>query len=246
MKIILIRHADPDYARDSLTPLGFREADYLAKRVATWPVTAIYCSPQGRAQRTMEPSAKALGMEATTCDWLREHSNGSHTKPDGSREASSIAWNLYPDFWQQDPAHFSPEGWTDSTYMKSLPVKSDGHWNAVKAGLDAILASYGYLRDGLVYRIGEGARRDALLVFFCHHGQIGLDAGHLLNISPMQIWHDFWIPPASLTILASDERHDGVASFRCQAIGDISHLKETPEGNLVSSRDRYMDGPFLL
>ena len=246
MKIILIRHADPDYAHDSLTPLGFKEAEYLAKRIAEWPVTAMYCSPQGRALRTMEPSAKALGMKATVCDWLREHHNGSHLRPDGSGETTGIAWNLYPDFWQKDPLHFSPDGWTASDYMESMPVKSDAHWEEVKTGLDGILASYGYVREGLVYRIKENARRNVLLVFFCHHGQIGLDAGHLLNISPMQLWHDFWIPPASVTILNSEERQDDIASFRCQATGDIAHLKDTPEGNLISSRDKYMDGPFLL
>ena len=37
MKIILIRHAEPDYANDSLTPLGFKEAAYLAKRMEKSP-----------------------------------------------------------------------------------------------------------------------------------------------------------------------------------------------------------------
>ena len=246
MRIILIRHAEPDYAHDSLTPLGFQEADYLAKRVATWPVTAIYCSPLGRAQRTMEPSAKALGMEATTCDWLREHDSGSHIRPDGSQRPTSVAWDLYPDFWTKDPIHFSPGRWMTSDYMKSLPVPSEVQWKAVREGLDEILASYGYVREGLAYRIEKNAKRDALLVFFCHLGQIGLDAGHLLNISPMQLWHDFWISPASVTVLNSEERQGDLASFRCQVMGDTSHLRGTPDGDLVSPHGGFMESPFQL
>ena len=34
MKIIFIRHGDPDYVNDSLTEKGIREAKLLAKRVA--------------------------------------------------------------------------------------------------------------------------------------------------------------------------------------------------------------------
>ena len=32
MRLILIRHGDPDYVRDSLTEKGFREANLLAER----------------------------------------------------------------------------------------------------------------------------------------------------------------------------------------------------------------------
>ena len=246
MKIILIRHAEPDYANDSLTPLGFKEAAYLAKRMEKWPVTAIFCSPQGRAQATMAPALKTLGMEATICDWLHEFSSGVHEPPDKFQKATSYAWNLYPDFWTKEPLNFSPDNWLESDYMKSMPI--DGHiqWEQVKNGLDGILSSYGYDRDGYFYRIREDAKRDALLVFFCHLGQIGVDSGYLLNISPMQLWHDFWIPPASITVLNSEERQGDIASFRCQVMGDTGHLRNTPDGCLISYFGGFMDSPFEL
>ena len=55
MKLIFIRHAEPDYEKDSLTPKGFREAELLAKRVASWGIKDIYCSPLGRAKATAKP-----------------------------------------------------------------------------------------------------------------------------------------------------------------------------------------------
>ena len=33
MKILIIRHADPDYVKDSLTQKGWREAQYLSERL---------------------------------------------------------------------------------------------------------------------------------------------------------------------------------------------------------------------
>ena len=244
MRLVLIRHAEPSH--DNLTPLGLKEAEYLAKRTAKWPVTAIYCSPLARAQATMQPTAQALGMEATTCDWLREYHTERHLRPDGSSKTTTIACDLYPDYWTKDPLHFSPEDWTTSDYMEPLSATSNPRWEDVKSGLDDILASFGYVREECYYRIRKDARRDALLVFFSHLGQIGLDAGHLLNISPMQIWHDFWISPASITVLNSEERQGDIASFRCQVMGDTAHLRNTPEGDLVSFFGGFMDSPFLL
>ena len=52
MRIIFIRHGDPDYVNDSLTEKGVREAELLAKRVAKWEnITQFYCSPLGRAKK---------------------------------------------------------------------------------------------------------------------------------------------------------------------------------------------------
>ena len=53
MRIIFIRHGDPDYQNDSLTEKGIREAKLLSQRVAAWKdITDIYCSPLGRAKET--------------------------------------------------------------------------------------------------------------------------------------------------------------------------------------------------
>ena len=34
MKLLFIRHGEPDYEHDSLTPEGFREAECLAERLS--------------------------------------------------------------------------------------------------------------------------------------------------------------------------------------------------------------------
>ena len=36
MRILIVRHGDPDYEKDSLTPKGFREAELLAERFVNW------------------------------------------------------------------------------------------------------------------------------------------------------------------------------------------------------------------
>ena len=72
MRLIIVRHAEPDYSIDSLTQKGFKEAELLSERLSKLDVKACYCSPLGRAQDTSKPTLKKLGMTAKTLDWLRE------------------------------------------------------------------------------------------------------------------------------------------------------------------------------
>ena len=72
MKLIFIRHGDPDYEIDGLTEKGQREAQLLADYIKNYNIDEIYMSPLGRAQQTAEYSLKALGKEAVTFDWLKE------------------------------------------------------------------------------------------------------------------------------------------------------------------------------
>ena len=52
MKILIIRHADPDYALDSLTEQGWKEAELLAQRISAMDIRSFYVSPLGRAKDT--------------------------------------------------------------------------------------------------------------------------------------------------------------------------------------------------
>ena len=72
MRLIFIRHAEPDYSIDSLTEKGWREAKLLAERTKRWKVDEFYCSPLGRAKDTASFTLKECGREAVTCDWMRE------------------------------------------------------------------------------------------------------------------------------------------------------------------------------
>ena len=44
MKLLLIRHGDPDYAIDGLTETGRREAALLAERIAPMEISEYYVS----------------------------------------------------------------------------------------------------------------------------------------------------------------------------------------------------------
>ena len=72
MRILLIRHGDPDYVNDTLTEKGRHEAALLAKRAVSMNMGECYKSPLGRAQDTAAPCLEATGKTAEILDWLQE------------------------------------------------------------------------------------------------------------------------------------------------------------------------------
>jgi probable phosphoglycerate mutase len=94
LRIIIIRHGDPDYEHDSLTPRGDTEAKLLADIIDRYNIDHFYVSPLGRAQRTASFSLEKLGKTATTLDWLKEFPPRI-LRPDGNGRRM-IAWDWRP------------------------------------------------------------------------------------------------------------------------------------------------------
>lgn len=72
MLLYYIRHGDPTYDPDALTPLGRRQAEAAAKRLAVYGLDEIYVSSSNRAIETSRPTCEILKKEATVLDWTNE------------------------------------------------------------------------------------------------------------------------------------------------------------------------------
>ena len=72
MRLLIVRHGDPDYSIDSLTEKGWKEAEYLSERLSKLDVKDFYVSPLGRAKDTASFTLKKMNRTAVECDWLRE------------------------------------------------------------------------------------------------------------------------------------------------------------------------------
>ena len=74
MRLILIRHGEPDYEHDTLTEKGWREAACLAGKAKNWNVQECFVSPLGRARDTARDTLAAWGMKEQILPWLKEFS----------------------------------------------------------------------------------------------------------------------------------------------------------------------------
>ena len=88
MLIYYIRHGDPVYNPDSLTPLGERQAEAVAKRLALSDIDEIYSSPSVRAMQTAKPLSEVLKKPVIRLDWCDEAlawEEFTVTREDGSK-----------------------------------------------------------------------------------------------------------------------------------------------------------------
>jgi probable phosphoglycerate mutase len=67
-----IRHGDPVYNPDSLTPLGSRQAEAVSKRLALYGLDRIYSSTSNRAIMTAQPTCEILKKEPVLLDFANE------------------------------------------------------------------------------------------------------------------------------------------------------------------------------
>ncbi len=231
MRILIVRHGDPDYVNDSLTRKGRREAALLAKKLKKEKLDYFYSSPLGRARLTCEYTAKAMGRERDIIvkPWLQEFGYPV-LLPTG--EERDVLWDMLPEFWTREDKMYDSVAWVEQEYYEKAGIKE--RYREVIESFDALLAEHGYKREGRLYTTEKG-NRDTL-VFFCHFGLEMILLSHILNISPVVLTHHFVAPPTSVTTLYSEERREGVVTFRCAGFGDTGHLYAGGEPVSASAR----------
>lgn len=218
MKLLIVRHGDPDYSIDSLTPKGWKEAEYLSEKLTKLDIKAFYVSPLGRAKDTASLTLKKLGRTAEVCEWLREF-NPEIRRPDQKGKLKN-AWDWLPQDWTEDERFYQYDKWFENEVMEEGKVKQEYEW--VIKNFDELLAKHGYVRERHYYKVEE-SNHDTI-VLFCHFGLECVLLSRLMNCSPMVLWHGMCAAPTSVTTLVTEERRKGIASFRMSSFGDISHL----------------------
>lgn len=113
MKLLIVRHGDPDYSIDSLTPKGWREAELLKDRLTKLDVAAFYCSPLGRAKDTSKATLNALGRTAEIFDWLREF-DGYVIDPESGEHTYS--WDRTPAFLSENDDYYDKDKWISTPF----------------------------------------------------------------------------------------------------------------------------------
>lgn len=217
MKLLFIRHGDPDYEHDTITERGKIEVQYLAQRISQMEIDHFYVSPLGRAQDTIRPTLERMHRTAETLPWLREF---DAPIPDVNTGESRIPWDQLPGYWTREAKYYDKDQCFHTYPMLKGQVEHE--MLRVTSEFDALLESHGYKRKENFYE--PIAPNEETIAFYCHFGVTCVLLGHLLGISPMVLWHTFCAAPTSVTSLITEERREGIALFRLNAFGDTSHL----------------------
>ena len=217
MRFHLIRHADPDYANNTITPAGHLEAQALAVRMKRMGLDHIYASPLGRAIHTMQYSADALGLTHAIEDWTAELQDCDLTLAPWGKMAM---WDIPGERIRAQAPYATADDW--HTHELFADPRFKAAFARIGFASDAFFARHGYVRDHGRYRI-ERPTREKIAVF-CHGG-LGLCwLAHLLEIPLPLMVAGFHLPPSSVTTVLFDERLNEWAVPRCVGLGDTSHL----------------------
>lgn len=204
MILYIIRHADLDYAHNTITPLGKEEALALGQRMSRVKLDRIYTSPLGRAIDTARPTMLALGMENTVLDWTAESMDYMQPRVAGKGGYTFAFRNGVTDV--EDCAELE----RDET-MASLVKNSD-----------EFLASLGYERDGGVYRITRP--NDERVAVFCHGGFGCNWIAWLLGMPPFMGWERIKLRTSAVTRFNFRNNDTGYTVPECDYLNDTSHL----------------------
>ena len=231
MRILIIRHGDPNYKIDSLTERGFKEAELLSQHLVKLKPSEIYCSELGRAQRTAEPTIEKTGLKPTLCNWLIEYPISANVT-DEERENGHTwltPWEVKHDEWISDPRYCNFDTWLDTVRFNG--GKFAERQKYIGEEFDKVMASKGLIRDGYIYRITDEYQKhkDEVLLFFCHFGLSLALTAHILPLSLPLLWNGFNIDPTGITEFMPDKGGKDFVILRCMRLNDTSHLANFDE-----------------
>ena len=209
MRIIFIRHGEPDYALDCLTDRGRLQAAAAAERLREEGIEALFSSPLGRAAETAAFTAEALNLPVRTLDWMRELHWGS---VDGSPvPADGHPWDL-ADMLAAEGYDLTDPAWREHPYFKNNLVTAEADRVARKT--DEWLLSLGYRREGAYYRCVRPDDRQAAVALFCHGGSSTAMLARVFSLPFPYLCAVMHEPFASISVLRFSDKV-GQAALPC-------------------------------
>jgi probable phosphoglycerate mutase len=224
MLLYFIRHGDPDYANDSLTPRGARQAEAVAKRLAVYGLDEVYTSSLNRAVLTAKPTCELLGLTPQLCDWAREDYPWRElTVP---RDGGGVTWPFFTAKYSR--LFNSPEvialgrHWADSPLFADTTFKQ-GYERTQKAA-DDFLLSLGYRHDCENGLYTPEKHNDKRVALFAHQGFGMIFLSCVLDVPyPLMCTH-FDLSHSSMTVIEFSPNTEGYVIPKALQLSNDSHL----------------------
>ncbi|MBR3057203.1 MAG: histidine phosphatase family protein [Clostridiales bacterium] len=228
MRLIIVRHGDPDYENDCLTELGHRQAEIAAQRLLQEQISEIYSSSCGRAIETAEAFSKASGIQKIDIlDFMKEIRFGreEHLYTElnpwyGVDDMIQEGWDLRDPDWREHPIYKENTATVDVDQI----AKATDTW----------LQTLGYEREGLYYRNTNAVTEEKTIALFCHGGSETAMLSHIYNLPFPFLCGTIHMPHTAISILRFDKRPGSLNQPILELLSDATHLRQMKEGIRVS------------
>ena len=208
MIIYIIRHADPDYSKDTITDFGWKEANALADWLKNERIDKIYTSPMGRAIDTAKPTCEAKNMTSEILPWTKEHSDYMTAYKMTHDHECSYSFSL-------EKGIYDYKDFEDSERMKTVEemIKNS----------DEFLASHGYVREGAFYKATK--ENDERIAVFCHGGFGGAWISHLIGLPTGLSFSALSVSTTSVTEIYFPSVENKYVRPQLKRFGEIHHIR---------------------
>ena len=223
MLLYYIRHGDPIYDPDSLTPLGQEQAKAVSKRLMLYGVDRIFASPSRRAVMTATPTAELLKKEITLCDWANEsHAWEDFTVPTAN---GGRTWAFYDDEYLR--LFRTPEILAMGERWHEHPAMADHRFSygvrRVNEAVDAFFLSLGFRHEREKGRYEIVSKNRERVALFAHQGFGMCFFSSMMDIPYPLFSTRFDFGHSSMSVIDFRER-DGYAYPTVLQLSNDSHL----------------------
>lgn len=228
MRIVLIRHGDPNYEKDCLTELGHKQAAVAAQRLLKEGIDEIYSSPLGRARQTAGYFSELSGLPVHILDFIQEIRFGTE------EDLYNNKWNpwLGVQALVREGKDLQSPDWREYPVFKDNLATVDA--DKIGEETDKWLAGLGYVREGLYYRNIKSADtaksagdKEKTLAIFCHGGASAAFFARVLNQTfPYMCGILLSFPHTTISVLRFDETQDALTLPVIELLNDARHLQD--------------------
>lgn len=218
MRLIFVRHGEPDYEHDCLTPNGVEQAKSTGLKLKDEKIVAVYSSPLGRARETASYTAREQGVEVQVLDFMHEIDWGSKNGDD--LEFDGHPWTLAYKLLAEHPEYIGSDRWMEHPYFGNNVCMD--YYDLISDSFDEVLKQYGLVREGKVYRCVE--RCDDTVALFSHGGSGAYVLAHLFNQPLPYILTAMPFRVCSITKIDMIVENGDIVIPRFECFNDIGHL----------------------
>ena len=244
MLLFYVRHGDPIYSPDKLTPLGKRQAEAVAKRLALYGVDKVYSSTSNRAYETAKPTAELLHLPIERFHWANEsmaHKDFAVEVFDGVNPIGRTwCWSQskFIELFNTEEMRSLGKKWYEHPALSEYREQFERGMARVEKEVYAFLAAHGYEHDPEANCYHATHPSDERIALFAHEGFSMAFMSVLLDIPyPMYATH-FAISHSGMTVIEMANKEGKIYPRVLQASND-SHLYREGLPTNYQNRSRF-------
>ncbi len=226
MLLFYIRHGDPIYAPDSLTPLGKRQAEAVAKRIAMHGIDKIYASTSNRAYETAVPLSELTKKEIIKIDFFNEKYAWDYFSIPIDENKKKWVGSI-PEIrklFVSDEIYKLGYKWYDHPNFNTYPFKEGMEFYENK--IDEFILSLGYKHDRQMHNYKVVHENNDRVALFAHDGFSGIFMSYILDIPyPIYVAHNS-LSHTGVTVIEFKNADGVVIPNVLQASNDAHLYKE--------------------